>query len=117
MINADFASATTQSGGDIIGALLNFNSNLTGTTDLDITGFETRTPALTQSAANTTNYIGYNLPTAGALVQNTVAGTINWRGLNLQLPNITQTTGTISSNGINLTTGTITTGGTKMQLT
>ena len=112
LINADFASSTTQTA-DIIGSLLNFNTNLTSATDQDITGYETRLPALTQSGTATTTYNGFNLPTAGALVQNTAAGTINWRGLNLQLPNITQSTGTIASNGINLTTGSITTGGTQ----
>ena len=37
LINADFAGATTQSGGDITGLSLNLNSNLTGATDLDVT--------------------------------------------------------------------------------
>lgn len=100
LINADFGSATTQGAGDIIGLQFDFDTNLTGTTDRDITGTNVIMNALTQSAANTTTYIGYNISAAGALTQNTAAGTINWRGLNIVLPVITQTTGTITADGL-----------------
>ncbi len=108
IINADFGGATTQSG-DIYGIVLDFNTNVVGVTDLDITGYAVNTPALTQSADNITTYFGYNLSTAGALAQSG-AGSINWAGLNLQLPNIEETTGTTTAYGINITGGTITSG-------
>src|SRR3989344_676592 len=135
LINADFGAANTQGAGDIIGTLLNFNTNLSGAADRDVTGYEVRTPALTASTAVTTNYIGFNLPTAGALTQDTAAGTINWRGLDIVSPvatanfagsavnvdgarirvdDITQTAGTMTANGlfIDLTSANIITGGT-----
>ncbi len=68
------------------------------------------TPALTQTTTNTMNINALQLPTAGALVQNTAAGTINWNGLTMQMPNITQTTGTVTSTGVKVTGGTVTSG-------
>jgi len=105
LINADYASATTQSGGNITGASFNFNSNLTGAADLDVTGINVQTPALTQSSAVTTNYIGYNISASGALTQDIAAGVINWRGVDLTTPALTETTGTITSYGINVSPG------------
>lgn len=110
LINADFGGATTQSG-DMYGVVMDFNANLAGVTDLDVTGMVLKTPALTQSAANTTTYIGWNLSTAGALVQDTLAGTINWSGINIQMPNTTAGGGgTVTSRGISIAGGTITSG-------
>jgi hypothetical protein len=109
IINADFGGATTQTG-DMIGISLDFNANLAGVTDKDVTGMILKTPALTQSAANTTTYIGWNLATAGALVQDTAAGTITWKGVSVQMPNITQTTGTVNSTGLYINGGTVTSG-------
>ncbi len=76
--------------------------------------FKGETAAFTQVAANTTNINGFNLPIAGALVQNTAAGTINWDGVNLTTPTITQTTGVVAVNGVQVTvpSSAITTGGT-----
>lgn len=109
VFNADFASATVQSG-DYKGIVLDFNTNLAGVTDLDVTAFQFSTPALTQATANTTNYTGFLIPVAGALVQNTLVGIINWQGIKIQMPNITQTTGTVNSYGIYIAGGTVTSG-------
>ncbi len=110
LINADFASGTTQGAGDIIGLQFDFDTNLTGATDRDITGTNVIMNALTQSAANTTTYTGYNISAAGALVQDTAVGTINWKGVNVQMPNITQNTGTVKSIGMQILGGTVTSG-------
>jgi len=109
LIDADFGSATTLNN-DVVGMELDFNGNITMTTDKDVTGFVVKLPALTQTAANTTNIKAFDLSTAGALVQNTGAGTINWTGINIQLPNTTQTTGTVNSYGVYITAGTVTSG-------
>ncbi len=114
LINADFGSSTTQGADlDITGLVLNLNTNLTANADADVTGINVQTPVLTSTEAVTTNYSVYNNSASGALTQNTAAGTINWRGLNLTMPNITATTGTITSDGVRVANGTITTGGTQ----
>jgi len=109
LINADFGGATVQNG-DMFGTVFNFNANLAGVTDFDVTGHTVSLPALTQSSANTTTYIGWNLATAGALVQDTLAGIINWYGAKIQMPNITQTTGAVMSYGLYINGGTVTSG-------
>ena len=109
LIDADFGSATTLTT-DLVGLEFDFVSNVTMLTDKDVTAHRIRLPALTQTSANTTSIFGFNILSTGALVQNTGAGTINWRGMRLVLPAITQTTGTVSSRGLNLEGGAITSG-------
>jgi len=109
LINADFAGATTLTG-SITGISTDFNSNVTAIANADVYGHQVKMPALTQSTADTVEYFVFNVPTSGALVQNTLAGTIDWRGLNVQLPNTTQTTGTVNSYGVYLAGGTVTSG-------
>jgi len=109
LIRADFGGATTLNN-DTVVVGLDFNSNVSLTTDKDLTGYQIKLPAFTQSAANTTTIMGFNLPTAGALVQDTAAGTLAWKGINIQMPNITQTTGTVTSTGITITGGTVASG-------
>ncbi len=109
LIDADFGSATTLDD-DAIGFEMDLNGNVTMTTDKDVTAISLKLPALSQTAANTTAIYGLNLSTAGALVQSSGAGTINWRGVNIQMPNSTQTTGTVSSIGIDIAGGTLTSG-------
>jgi len=109
LIDADFGSAVTVNN-DVIGIMLDFNSNVTMTTAKDVRGYQILLPALSQTAANTCEIIGFDLPTAGALVQSSGAGTISWRGLNVQLPNTTQTTGTVTAYGLMVTGGTETSG-------
>jgi hypothetical protein len=109
IFNADFANSTTQTG-HYYGTVLDFNTNQTGVAGYGIYGHLVKTPALTQSTADTTTYTGFAVPTAGALIQNTLAGEIHWNGLSVVLPNITQTTGAIAAYGIRLIGGTITSG-------
>lgn len=109
LINADFGSATVQSG-NMYGIVLDFNTNLAGVSDQDVKAIIIKTPALTQSSANTTNYAVLDVSTAGALVQNTLEGAITWSGINLQMPNITQTTGSVLSYGVYVNGGTVTSG-------
>lgn len=136
------ASGVTETGekieGPTSGGAGTFNGvniiNLLPGTNGTVNGVQLTTTAVTQSAANTASTNGILLSTAGALNTNTAAGTINWNGMNFTSPastvnfagstittnglalttgNITQTAGTVTSNGVNVTLGTITTGGTQ----
>lgn len=109
LITASLDSAGTFTD-DVVGMLLDFNTNITMTTDKDVTGYQVKLPAFTQSSTDTTLITGFDLPTAGALVQDTATGTITWKGFNLQLPDTTQTTGTVNAYGIHITPGTINSG-------
>ena len=108
LIDADFGNATTFDN-DLIGLEFDFNANVTMTTDKDVTGFKLKLPALTNSTNNTTTIIGFDLNTAGALNQS-AAGTINWKGFNIQMPTTAETTGNTNAYGLYITSGTITSG-------
>lgn len=110
LIDALRAANALTLGADLYGINLNFNSNVTGAADRDIIGYRVLTPALTANAANTTVYTGFQLPTAGALVGQNAGGTLTFYGMDLQLPNITQTAGTVTATGIRITEGTTTSG-------
>lgn len=73
-------------------------------------GIQSTTAALTQSTTNSMTMNAYAVTAPGALVQNTAAGSLTWNGLNITMPNITQTTGTVTSTGIKITGGTVTSG-------
>ncbi len=87
------------------GAINTFTS--AGTTN----GISLSTATMTNTVASTQTVTGISLGTAGALTQNTNAGTINWSGFLLNTPNITQTTGTVVADGLNVLLGSVTTGG------
>jgi hypothetical protein len=109
IINADYASATTLTG-DISGINLDFSTNLTPLADADIIGYEVEFPNFTQSTTDSTFYIGYYIHDVFSLTQNTLAGTITWYGAYFQMPNITQTTGSVNSYGLRIVSGTVTSG-------
>ncbi|MBI2268524.1 MAG: hypothetical protein HYU80_03755, partial [Candidatus Blackburnbacteria bacterium] len=99
-------------GGALIGVSLDLSTNVTATGQ-NITGISlTTNPAVTNTGAGTYAYKGVVI-SAGAITQNTEAGTNTSTGLDVTNPNITQTTGTITANGLLVTTGSITTGGTQ----
>lgn len=109
-IDIAYDTAETLTAGTLIGLNLDFNTNLTYATTANIVGVQLVLAAFTQPDATTTTIYGFNLPTAGALVQNTAAGVLDWRGVNIQLPNTTQTTGTVTAYGIRITEGTTASG-------
>jgi Chaperone of endosialidase len=99
----------------LTGSLTGFSNDLSTNytaTGFSVTGVDTILPAVTNTGASAYNYRGF-VVTGGALVQNTGAGTSTFSGANITTPNITQTTGTVAANGVDVTTGTITTGGTQ----
>jgi hypothetical protein len=110
LISAAAGGATTLSGA-YTGANLNLNTNFTAT-GFSVTGYAVTTPAVTNVGSNPYTYRGLEV-TGGAITQTTLAGANTFTGAFITSPNITQTTGTIVSNGVSVTTGTNTTGGTQ----
>jgi len=106
----DFGGATTATG-DHYGMRVDLKTNLTPNSGSSIASYRTQLPVMTQTSASTSNFRGFHLLAAGALEQNTGAGTINWRGLDITMPVMTETTGTIDSVGALITMSTATTGG------
>ncbi|MBI4457838.1 hypothetical protein HY633_02645, partial [Candidatus Uhrbacteria bacterium] len=83
----------------------------------NVASYRTDMPSVTQTTTNALTMSGYYLPSAGTMTQNTAAGSISWRGANLALPNLVQTTGTVDAAGIYVDeSNTITTGGTSSGL-
>lgn len=108
LIEAAFDGATTVND-DLIAMLLDLNGNVTMTTHKDVVGYQLKLPAFTQSAANTTLITGFELHTAGNLVQDSAEGTITWKGINLVMPLTNASTGYVNAYGIYITSGTKTT--------
>jgi hypothetical protein len=114
IFNADFAAATTQTG-DITGANLNFTTNFTGAADQDFTGFRVDGPTLNQTAAVTTNYRMFRTLNSGLsqITLNNAGGAVNWTGADIDMPHIQQDAGTITSTGVLVAPGGVTSGGTQ----
>ena len=105
LINADYGSSTTLDG-DVVGVNMDFNTNVTAATDCDITGYRVTFTGL--DAANNTAFTGFDLPTADAI--DTSANTFNWKGVNIQLPDLTQGGTATNSYGIYVAAGSYTSG-------
>lgn len=107
IINVAYGSSRTLAGA-LTGLNLNVGTNVTAT-GFNVTGQSITMPAVTNTGASTYTYKAWT-NTAGAIVQNTAAGTTTWTGLDVNMPNITQTTGTVTSTGVKITGGTVTSG-------
>ena len=71
-------------------------------------GITSDTPNVTNSNTSTVNISGITIDQingAANLTQNTAAGAINWKGLDIKMPNVTQTTGSINAYGAYIVTG------------
>ncbi len=95
-------------GGALTGQSINLSTNYTAT-GFSVTGQTTTLPAVTNVGAGTYAYKG-NVVTGGSLVQTTLAGTNTWSGLDITMPNTTQTTGSVIATGLKITGGTVTSG-------
>ncbi|MDD5251713.1 MAG: tail fiber domain-containing protein [Patescibacteria group bacterium] len=71
-------------------------------------GFQTATGAYSQGAGNTFYMNAFNLSAAGNVA--TTSGTLNWTGLNVNTPALTQTAGTLTAVGLNVTEGNVNSG-------
>lgn len=111
LVNLDYATTTLATAATTL-VNLNANTDVTGGSAVNFTGVDVQTPTLSSTASTT--YTGYDISGSGTLTHNT-AGTLAWRGHNVELPAITQTGATLRASGYRVDTeGTITTGGTKV---
>lgn len=111
LINVDYASSSAQTG-DITGFNLNFNTNLTGQDDHDVTGVRVETPGFTGDATATTTHKGLYV-TGGAFDSSGAGATsINWYGLDIQVPSLDtgHADDTVSATGLRILVPTITDG-------
>ena len=107
----DLTGGTT-AGGTWNGLRVTQGTITAGTTVQDI---KLETAALT-STSGATIINGLNLATAGA-INSATAGSITWSALNVSTPNVTQGAGgSAAANGLRVTLGTLTTGGTQTGL-
>ena len=107
LINADFASSTTFSG-TVIGLNLDLGTNIVATSERSVTGVAVKLPAMTMDAASPA-LVGLDISAAGAFTL-TTSGTASWSGIEIGLPNTTQTAGAVTSYGVHITQGTVTSG-------
>ena len=106
LINMDFASSTTLSSAAIF---INIDcSNILATSEQSVKTIDIALPTMTVDNASPT-VEGVEI-SGGAIVQ-TTGGTTTWNGVDITMPNVTQTAGTITATAIPITGGTITTGG------
>ena len=94
---------------DLIGGTISAASGISGT----INDIKFSTSSIAQTTTGVANMNGLNLSSAGALSQSIAAGAINWNGLTVTMPNVTQSTGTVTAQGVYVRPGLITTGGTE----
>jgi len=111
IFNGAYGASTTQGAGALTGLEWDMNTNLsTPAAGQNLTGIDIKLPTAT-TTSNATVYNGLALSTAGA-VTNGTAGSFAWHGVSIQMPNITQSAGgSVSTDGLIVNTGSITTGG------
>ncbi|MBI4250209.1 hypothetical protein HY622_01305 [Candidatus Uhrbacteria bacterium] len=110
----NYPSATTL-GGQIFASDLDLNTNVTFPTDTSVSldGYRVNLPSVTNSNALTHTLIGLHVRNGGAntqITQTNGTAQINWTGLSVEKPALTQTTGTNTSTGISISSGAITSG-------
>ena len=103
----NYGSATTFSG-DVAGIYFDFESNVTSVSK-DINGFKVKLPAQTNTGDDPVVSNGF-MVSGGAVDHGAGAGSSTWKGLNVAMPNITQTAGTVTSYGVYVDGGTVTSG-------
>jgi hypothetical protein len=112
-LTAAYGAGATQGAGSLTGMSWDLNTNLTApAAGQNVTGIDLKLPAAT-TTSNAAVYTGFNLSTSGA-ISNSTAGSFAWRGGQIAMPNITQgASGSVTSSGLLVTTGSITTAGTE----
>lgn len=98
-ISLGFSSPTIL-GGSIAGARLDFQTNVTATNQ-NVSGYEIMLPGVTNTGAGAYDLFGLNIMPS-PVVQSTSNGTTTWKGINVGLPSITQSNGTVLAYGIDI---------------
>ena len=96
-LNVNFANATTGVGTTASGLSVTATAPGANTTGTNITNLlNENLPSYAYTGAGTSEINGLNLQ-GNAVTVNNASGTLIWQGLNLVMPNITQTSGTVAS--------------------
>jgi hypothetical protein len=111
IFNLAYGGAATLAGA-LTGAKIDLATNVTAT-DQSVTGLNITLPAATNTTS-TSNYRGLVISAlGGAGINQTGSGTTIFSGMDITIPSLTQTAGSLTGNGILITTpSSITTGGT-----
>jgi hypothetical protein len=102
--NISYGSGTTLAGA-LTGQTIDLKTNVTNAAQ-SVNGLSILTPTTTAGAGTTLNAIAINSP--GAVTNS--SGTSSWTGLNVTMPAITQSGGTLTSTGLKITGGTVSSG-------
>jgi len=103
--NIAYGTATTLSG-SLVGSALDLKTGVTNVTQ-SVSGMVLTLPGAT-TATGTEAIKGISIESPGAVAS--VSGTPTWTGLDLTMPDITQAGGVLTSTGIKITGGTVTSG-------
>lgn len=96
-VNFAYGGVVAQAG-SVTGLSVNLG-NLTGADGFNATGLNMVLNGQTFSGSGTENLTGLNILSDAALVQETLAGTVNWAGIKTTVPATTQTTGVVNASG------------------
>ncbi|QQG47494.1 MAG: MerR family DNA-binding transcriptional regulator [Candidatus Woesebacteria bacterium] len=112
ILNMAYGAAQTLTG-SVTGIKMDLSTNVTATNQA-VTGQSITLPAVTNTiTTGTKSYTGLSVSAGGGINQNGTGGTTTFAGVDVTIPAITQTLGTLTANGYNVTTPTsITTAGT-----
>lgn len=113
VITNTFDSSTTQTGNFTMYSM-DLNTNYSLATNYSTRGMSVKTPTASSTSAHTTEITAFYVTPGGHLTTN--PGTLSWHGLKIDNPNVTQTSGSLSANGVTVDIGTFTTGGTQVGL-
>ncbi len=94
--------------GNLVGQRIDLGTNYTANGQSS-TGQWITTPSATNTGSGTEYYNGIYI-NGSSIVQNTSAGTDIWTGVGISKPNITQATGSVTSVGVEIYAGTVTSG-------
>ncbi len=115
IFNLAYPSLTALTG-DLIGSKFDLDSGTVDGTDQNITGLQVALPTVTNTITSGTKYLrGFyvSFGTGAGINQNGAGGTTTYNALDVDLPALTQTAGTLNVNGMYIDTpSSITTGGT-----
>jgi hypothetical protein len=111
IIDIAYDTAETLSG-DVYGLMLDLQTNVTTSNGNGVYGGAILLPAMTQTSADSTTMYGMIID-PGAIEQNTGAGDIEYVGMNVGMPDLTETTGSLTSTGFSSSNGSAGVGGTQ----
>ena len=107
LINVDFSASTTLTN-TLVGFNLDLGGSVVATSEKSVTGLDVNLPAMTMTEASPA-LVGLKVTAQGAFTLET-SGTPTWAGVDIALPAITQSAGTVTTYGMHITQGAVTSG-------